>query len=116
MQQSITVRILPSLSGDDDVVRQEVIKRLAIDPHELTGFQIQKKSIDARSKQVWVNLTLRAFVNEPFFNSDFRKTNFGDVSHAPHQVIIAGAGPAGLFAALKLIEKGVRPVILERGK
>ena len=64
----------------------------------------------------FVNLSIEAFINEPYHHRQFNKINFGDVSHAEKKVIIIGAGPAGLFAALQLIEKGIKPIILERGK
>src|SRR5204862_1476300 len=75
-----------------------------------------KQSIDARGKQTWVNLTLQAFINEPYEHRQITPFFFKDVTNANKQVIIIGAGPAGLFSALKLIESGIKPIILERGK
>jgi uncharacterized FAD-dependent dehydrogenase len=83
---------------------------------EVTGYTTLRRSIDARSRQVFINLSIEAFINEPYHHRQFNKVQFGDVSHAEKKVIIIGAGPAGLFAALQLIEKGIKPIILERGK
>ena len=82
----------------------------------VTGFHRIKESIDARGKQVYINLTVNAFIDEPFIPFSFNKIYFSDVSKATHTAIIIGAGPAGLFAALRLIELGIKPIILERGK
>ena len=82
----------------------------------ISGFQILKKSIDARGKQVLFNLSVNAFINEPFHPVNFQTFNFREVSQAKYSTVIIGAGPTGLFAALKLIESGIKPIILERGK
>ena len=83
---------------------------------EITGYQILKKSIDARGKTIWINYTVNAFINEPFHERKLQEFNFRDVSNAAKKVIIIGGGPAGIFAALQLIECGIKPVVLERGK
>jgi uncharacterized protein len=116
MQQSTTVRVLPAEATDENAIKDKLSTVLGLPASRITGFNIKKKSIDARSRQVWVNLTANVFIDEPFFKRDYEKINFRDVSKAKHRVIIVGAGPAGLFAALKLIEHGVQPVLLERGK
>jgi uncharacterized FAD-dependent dehydrogenase len=74
-----------------------------------------KRSIDARQRTVFVNLTLRAYINEQPSDDEYVRTEYHDVSHSP-QVIVVGAGPGGLFAALRLIELGLRPIVVERGK
>lgn len=72
--------------------------------------------MDARSRQIKINLTLNAFIDEPFVERPVAWFNFPDVRNADRQVIIVGAGPCGIFAALQLIELGIRPILLERGK
>ncbi len=116
MQQQITLKLLPSEASEQSVIKEYIAKTLSKKNHEVTGFYLLKKSIDARGKQAYVNLTLQAFINEPFIERQVKKVDFEDVSKSERRVVVIGAGPAGLFAALKLIEKGIQPIILERGK
>ncbi|HKO81151.1 MAG TPA: FAD-dependent oxidoreductase, partial [Chitinophagaceae bacterium] len=88
----------------------------AVNIAEVSGYTILKQSIDARGKQSWINLTLQAFIKEPYQQRQIFAFHFGDISTAQKKVIVIGAGPAGLFAALKLIESGIKPIVLERGK
>ncbi len=116
MQQKISLKLLPSEAVDEAVIKKLLANSSGKKQTEIKGFQILKRSIDARGKIVWINLTLNAFINEPFHKRNIPTFNFTDVSKAIKRVIIIGAGPAGLFAALKLIEQGIKPIILERGK
>ena len=116
MQQQISCKLLPSEAASETSVTQYIARAAGVLPGAVTGYHIRKKSIDARGKQAWVNLTVTAFINEPFFITDAVPVIFKDVSGAVKKVIVIGAGPCGLFAALKLIEQGIRPIILERGK
>ncbi len=116
MQQKLSLKILPSEAADEAEIKKIISRTTGRKEKEISGFHILKSSIDARGKTVWVNLTVNAFINEPFHERKIREFIFKDVSKARHEVIIIGAGPAGLFAALHLIEQGIRPVILERGK
>ncbi len=112
----ITLRLLPSEAADDSIIKEYIAKTSGKKPVEITGFYLLKKSIDARGKQAYINLTVQAFINEPFVNREVNKVDLKDVSKAERKAVVIGAGPAGLFAALKLIEEGIQPVILERGK
>lgn len=116
MQQKITLKLLPSEAATPATVQQYAASHLAVPVTAITGYHTLKQSLDARSKQPWVMLTIQAFVNEPFIDRTVHSLSFKDVSNAIHKVIIVGAGPAGLFAALKLIEQGIQPIVLERGK
>jgi len=116
MQQQITCKLLPSEAADAQLVTQYIARSAGVKAAAVTGYRIQKKSIDARGKQAWVNLTVTAFINEPFVAAQFTPVVFKDLSKTAKKVIIIGAGPCGLFAALKLIGLGIQPILLERGK
>ncbi len=116
MKQKISLRLLPSEAADDATIKKLIANTSGKKESAVTGFHILKHSIDARAKTIWVNLTVNAFIEEPFYDREIQAFNFKEVSKAEKKVIIIGAGPAGLFAALKLIELGIKPIILERGK
>ncbi|HKB43778.1 MAG TPA: FAD-dependent monooxygenase, partial [Chitinophagaceae bacterium] len=116
MQKTLTFKLLPSEAASDQIIKEYIAQAEAIKPSSVSGFNVLKQSIDARSKQTWVNISLRAFIDEPWQKRQAMYFNFPDVSKAKHKVIIVGAGPCGLFAALQLIENGIKPIILERGK
>ncbi|MFN8253236.1 MAG: NAD(P)/FAD-dependent oxidoreductase, partial [Ferruginibacter sp.] len=116
MQQHIQLKLLPQEANDPAAIKRAISAVTGKKLTTVTGFHILKKSIDARSKTIWTNLTVNAFTDEPFHQRNLLHFDFRDVQHAKQSVVIIGAGPAGLFAALQLIEKGIRPVILERGK
>jgi uncharacterized protein len=116
MQQNISLKLLPSQAADENLVKQYIASSAGKKVAGITGFHILKKSIDARGKNVFINLQVNAFIDEPFVQRPGYHFNFKDVSNAPKSVIIVGAGPAGLFAALKLIEAGIKPILVERGK
>ncbi|MEO6229959.1 MAG: FAD-dependent protein [Ferruginibacter sp.] len=116
MQQKISLKILPHEAADQAVIKSLIAKNTGRKISSITGYQVQKKSIDARGKTVWINLTLNVFIDEPFQHTIVQEFYFKDVSKALNKIIIIGAGPAGLFAALQLVESGIQPIILERGK
>ncbi len=116
MRQKITLKLLPHQNKDNSIIMELIIEALAVKSHSVTGFNVLKKSIDARSRQPWITLAVEVFINEPYINNNFTSTIFKDVYHAKNTVLIIGAGPAGLFAALKFLEHGIKPVIIERGK
>jgi uncharacterized protein len=116
MQKLITIKLPPSEASAEASIKLAVARELGVATSAITGFQIKKKSLDARGRQVYFQLTLLVFINEPFNPGAITFPEFRDVSKSEKKVVIIGAGPAGLFAALKLIEKGIRPVVIERGK
>lgn len=116
MQKIISIKLLPSEAADVVAVKNLLSKSEAVKITAISGYNIIKQSIDARGKQAWMNITVQAFINEPYQIRELPLFLFKDVSKASKKVVVVGAGPAGLFAALKLIESGIKPIILERGK
>ena len=116
MQQTISLKLLPSEADNTIIVQQYIAQSFGTKEAAISGFFITKKSIDARSKQPWVNLTVHAYINEPYQDRTIEQVILQDVSRVEKKVIIVGAGPAGLFAAIQLIEQGIQPIIIERGK
>ena len=116
MQKNISLKLLPSEAGSRVIIKQYIAKAEAVSVSAVSGFTILKHSIDARGRQPRINLSLKAFINEAFQPRELLPFDFRDVRNSFTRVIIIGAGPAGLFAALQLIEKGIKPIILERGK
>ena len=116
MQQKISLKLLPSEAADETIIKKLIANTSGKKESSVTGFHIDKKSIDARAKTIWANLSVNAFIDEPFYKRKINFTQYQDVCKSKKKVIIIGAGPAGLFAALKCIEQGIQPVIVERGK
>jgi len=115
MIYELSLRVLPQQAYNESTLKEVVSREKNIDARTITKIRILKRSIDARQRTIFVNLTLRIYVNEESSDDEFIHTEYGDVSQRP-AVVVVGEGPAGLFAALKLIELGCRPIVLERGK
>jgi len=115
MIKNITITLLPEQAAEKQSIKKELASELGIKPGKITGFKIEKQSIDARSRQPKIILQLNVFIDEPVQEESPFDPQFRNVSNAP-AVIIIGAGPAGLFAALRAIMRGYKPVIIERGK
>jgi len=116
MQKKISLKLLPHEAAESNIINHYIAQALSVAPAEISGVQFIKRSIDARGKQPWINITANVFVNEPFGDIPFQKITFKDVQKTGNPVLIIGGGPAGLFAALRLLEHGIKPIILERGK
>jgi hypothetical protein len=116
MQKDVQLKLKPAEAANPTLLKQLIAQAAGLPLEKVTGYYITKKSIDARSRQPWINLTVKASLEEPFHKRPLRTFSFQEVSHAKLTVVIIGAGPAGLFAALKLMEAGIKPIILERGK
>ncbi len=115
MIQDIQLRVLPQIASDSSLIINYISEEKGIDARTINAIRIIRRSIDARQRQVYVNLTVRTYVNEEPSDLAYTLTEYPDVSNGK-QVIVVGEGPAGLFAALRLIEHGLRPIVIERGK
>ena len=115
MTNEYQIRVLPEVAAQEDRLKSWLAVEYGFDVRTIFGVRILKRSIDARQRQIFVNLKVRVYVNEQPHDDDFIRTDYPNVEGKP-QVIVVGAGPGGLFAALRLIELGLRPIVLERGK
>ena len=109
------IRVKPEVAAQEDRLKAYLSDEYGINANEIFGVRILKRSIDARQRQIYVNLKVRAYVNELPKDDEYQHTEYPNVEGKP-QVIVVGAGPGGLFAALRLIELALRPIVLERGK
>ena len=115
MTNEYQIRVVPEVAAQEDRLKSWIADENGIDVRTIYGLRILKRSIDARQRQIFVNLKVRVYVNEQPCDDEYVRTEYPNVEGKP-QVIVVGAGPGGLFAALRLIELGLRPIVLERGK
>lgn len=109
------MRMLPQQAANEASMREFIARDKGIDARTIKHVRVLRRSIDARQRTIYINLKVRVYVNEEPQDEEYTHVEYGDVSSAP-SVIVVGAGPGGLFASLKLIELGLRPIVLERGK
>ena len=115
MIQEYQIRILPEQAASEEGIKRYLAKEKGLDVRTLNQVRVLKRSIDARQRTIFVNLKVRAYINEFPQDDQYAHTEYPDVSSRP-RVIVVGEGPGGLFASLRLIELGYRPIVLERGK
>lgn len=115
MIEEYQIRILPEQAASEEGIKRYLSKEKGIDARTLNQVRVLKRSIDARQRTIYVNLKVRAYINEFAQDDQYIHTEYPDVSSRP-RVVVVGEGPGGLFASLRLIELGYRPVVLERGK
>lgn len=115
MIQEYQIRVLPEQAANEQALKLFIGREKGIDTRTIKAMRILKRSIDARQRTVIVNLTVRLYINEVPKEEEFTRTVYNNVE-GKQQVIVVGAGPGGLFAALRLIELGLRPIVVERGK
>lgn len=115
MTNEYQIRVVPEVAAQEDRLKAYLAEEYGFDVRTIYGVRILKRSIDARQRQIYVNLKVRVYINEQPYDDEYQRTVYPNVEGCP-QVIVVGAGPGGLFAALRLIELGLRPIVLERGK
>ena len=116
MPQELLLQVTPEIATNELLLRQHISKLIRVDAKEIQHISILKRSIDARQKAVKFNLKVTIYlVGEPIQEQKIQLPEYKNVENA-QEVIIVGAGPAGLFAALQLIELGLKPILIERGK
>lgn len=115
MIQEYQIRVLPEQAASEQAVKEFLVADKGLDARSVTHVRVLKRSIDARQKRVMVNLKVRVYIGEQPEDDEYVRTEYRNVEGCP-QAVVVGAGPGGLFAALRLIELGVRPVVVERGK
>lgn len=116
MQKNITLKLLPAEVADPLIIKKYIAGSEGKPESAITGYHIIKQSMDARGRTIWINLEVQAFINELPQPRKLQSFNWQQVENSGKKVIIVGAGPAGLFAALQCLELGIKPIILERGK
>lgn len=115
MVQEFQLQVSPEVAQNQEQLKVFVSRKHHIDPNEIRHVEILKRSIDARQKSVKINLKVAAYIREDYVEKQVELPNYKEVGKAK-EVIVIGAGPAGLFAALHLIENGLKPIVIERGK
>jgi uncharacterized FAD-dependent dehydrogenase len=115
MIQEFQLRVLPEKTANEQTLKEHIAHEKGLDIRTINALRILKRSIDARQRTIFINLTVRLYINELPHDDEFQRTVYPHVEGRP-QVVVVGAGPGGLFAALRLIELGLRPVVVERGK
>ena len=115
MIQEYQLRVLPEVAVNEQRLKEYLVQEKGLNAQHINATRVLKRSIDARQRTIFVNLTVRVYLNEMPKDDEYQPTIYQNVEGKP-QVIVVGAGPGGLFAALRLIELGLRPIIVERGK
>lgn len=115
MIEEYQLRVLPQVAYKEESIKQYLAKEKGLDVRTLQHIRVLKKSVDARQRTIFVNLKVRAYINELPQDDEYVHTDYPYVRNGK-PVIVVGAGPGGLFAALRLIEQGLRPIVIERGK
>jgi uncharacterized FAD-dependent dehydrogenase len=116
MPQELLLQVAPEIAVNDQLIKEQVAKLIRASVADIKHISILKRSIDARQKAIKINLKVAIYFQQDEFKEEkIQLPDYKNVSNSP-EVIVVGAGPAGLFAALQLIELGLKPIVIERGK
>ena len=115
MIQEFQIRVTPQEAFTEENIKRYIATEKGLDVRTLNQVRVLRRSIDARQRQIYVNLNVRVYINEFPQDEQFTRTEYPNVENGK-EVVVVGEGPGGLFAALRLIEKGVRPIVIERGR
>lgn len=116
MPREFQFQVTPEVAAQEELLKQHVAKLFHVSPKEIQKVNVLKRSIDARQKSIKINIKALVYLmGEDYHDTTIELPDYPNVENA-QEVIVVGAGPAGLFAALQLIEKGLKPIVLERGK
>jgi len=116
MPQELLLQVTPETAANELLLKEHLGKFLKISPKVIQHVVVLKRSIDARQKAIKINLKVAVYVHgEPFQEVKLEIPDYPNVANE-QEVLVVGAGPAGLFAALQLIELGLKPIVVERGK
>ena len=115
MIQEFQIRVTPQEAFTEENIKRYIATEKGLDVRTLNQVRVLRRSIDARQRQIYVNLSVRVYINEFPQDEQFTRTEYPNVENGK-EVVVVGEGPGGLFAALRLIEKGVRPIVIERGR
>jgi hypothetical protein len=115
MKKELNLAVSPHIAYDEQLLKQEVVEQLSLKPTDTFHVKILRRSIDARSRNIKINLKIGVWINEPVSNDDLN-IHYKEVTTSNKDITIIGAGPAGLYAALRCLELGIKPIVFERGK
>ncbi len=115
MPYEFNIQVTPEVAAYPDQLKRSIAQKNKLAAQEITAVKILKRSIDARQKNVKINLRVQVYMQELYIDTPIPLPEYPEVANAP-EVVIVGAGPAGLFAALRCVELGYKPIVLERGK
>ena len=115
MVKELQIRVAPQVAATESLLKNYIADECAIDARTIKGMRILKRSVDARQRNIFVNLKVRVYVNENPQDDEYVHTEYQNVA-GKKAVVVVGEGPGGLFSALRLIERGYMPIVIERGK